>query len=229
MTNVFACKLTEENQFELIRPYMLQQVPQEVARKAMNYFHVNDTQRHLIGELLARYALYQTTGQRHNAAFVTGDKGKPHPDGFNGTHFNVSHSGNWVTVAISDAQVGVDVERMRKVPEGVAYRFFSEPEKEMLDKAGNEFEKAHIFFTLWTLKESFLKAIGKGLTKSLSTFTVLHQVDGSYILAPDDETNGFHLKSYPFEEGYKLAACAASSQFDNHVHIIKIENLIHNE
>lgn len=226
MTSVFACMLTEESRFEQIRPVMLQQVPPEVASKAMNYFHANDTQRHLIGELLARYALFQSTGQRHHSPFITGEKGKPHPDGYNGTHFNVSHSGNWVAVAISDVQVGVDVERMRKVPEGVAYRFFSEPEKAMLDKASDDFEKAHIFFVLWTLKESFLKAIGKGLTKSLGTFTVLHEEDGNYCLAPDEETMGFYLKSYPFEEGYKLAVCAASPDFDHHVHIIQIENLL---
>lgn len=226
MTSVFACKLTDESRFEQIRPVILQQVPQEVARKAMNYFHPNDTQRHLIGELLARHALFHITGHRHTSVFITGDKGKPHPEGYNGTHFNVSHSGNWVTVAISDVQVGVDVERMRKVPEGVAYRFFSESEKLMLDKAENDFEKAHIFFTLWTLKESFLKAIGKGLTKSLGTFSIIHHEDGSYLLSPDQETEGFYLKSYPFEEGYKLAVCAASPLFDNQVHIIQIENLI---
>lgn len=226
MTRLFACKLVDEATFETLRPEMLKRVPEHCAQKALSYYHSNDAQRHLTGELLARYALEHISGERPDHPFTKGDKGKPHPEGINGTHFNVSHSGHWVVVATSPAAVGVDVERMRRVPEGVAYRFFSEPEKQWLDQAGNEFEKAHIFFTLWTLKESFLKAIGKGLTKSLSTFTVQHAPHGGYELAPDDETQGFYLKAYSFEEGYKLAACSASPVFDDSVLIVDIGEII---
>ena len=226
MTRLFACKLTDEATFEQLKPAMLGSVPAYCAEKALSYYHSNDSQRHLIGELLARYALKHISGERPALPFSTGDKGKPHPEGLNGTHFNVSHSGQWVVVATSPAAVGVDVERMRRVPEGVAYRYFSEPEKVWLDQAENEFEKAHIFYTLWTLKESFLKAIGKGLTKSLSTFTVRHSPLGGYELAPDDETTGFCLKAYSFEEGYKLAACAASPVFDETVMIVDVSEII---
>jgi 4'-phosphopantetheinyl transferase len=226
MTRLFACKLVDEETFEQLKTEMLKNVPAHCAQKALSYFHSNDAQRHLIGELLARYALKHISGERPIDPFTTGDKGKPHPEGINGTHFNVSHSGNWVVVATSPLAVGVDVERMRKVPEGVAYRFFSEPEKQLLDKADNEFEKAHIFYTLWTLKESFLKAIGKGLTKSLSTFTVQHAHEGGYELAPDDETKGFYLKAYSFEEGYKLAACSASPVFDETVVVVGMDELL---
>lgn len=226
MTRLFACKLLEDAAFERLRPAMMSSVPEATAKKAANYYHANDTQRHLIGELLARYALHHLSGSKPNDPFITGEKGKPHPDGFNGVHFNVSHSGSWVVVATSTAQVGVDVERIRKTPEGVAYRFFSEGEKEMLDMAENEIEKAHIFFTLWTLKESFLKAIGKGLSKSLSTFSVQKTLNGDYILQSDPETNGFHLKTYSFDEGYKLAACATDALFDDKVLIIEAASLI---
>lgn len=225
MTRLFACKIIEDSIFEGLKEVMLAKVPPETASKALSFYHSNDCQRHLIGELLARYALQKVSGQSHPFPFPTGDKGKPRPEGFNGIHFNVSHSGFWVVVATSGAEVGVDVERMRKVPEGVAYRFFSEPEKQLLDKAENEFEKAHIFFTLWTLKESFLKAIGKGLSKSLNSFTILHTSTGGYELERDDETTGFYLRAYPFEEGYKLAVCAKDKEFEEGVEIIDITEL----
>lgn len=226
MTRLYACKLIEEAAFEKLKPLMLSAVPESCATKALSYYHSNDAQRHLTGELLARYAIRQITGSRHKLPFTLGDKGKPHPEGYNGMHFNVSHSGSWVVVATSNAAVGVDVERMRKVPEGVAYRFFSEPEKQMLDEADNDIEKAHIFFTLWTLKESFLKAIGKGLTRSLSTFTIVRRPEGGYALAPDDETEGFYLCTFPFEEGYKLAACAAENDFSSEVNIMEIDEIV---
>jgi 4'-phosphopantetheinyl transferase len=226
MTRLFACKLVEEAAFEKLKPLMLSAVPGFCAAKALSYYHSNDAQRHLTGELLARYAIKQITGDHHKLPFTLGEKGKPHPDGYNGIHFNVSHSGVWVIVATSNAAVGVDVERMRKVPEGVAYRFFSEPEKQMLDEAENDIEKAHIFFTLWTLKESFLKATGKGLTRSLNTFTIVRRPEGGYSLAPDDDTEGFYLYTYPFEEGYKLAACSAENNFSSEVIIVKIDDVV---
>lgn len=225
MTTLYACKLLDDASFEIVKADLLSHVPEPCAQKAISYYHSNDTQRHLIGELLARYALKNVTGEWPSQPFVAGDKGKPHPEGLNGYHFNVSHSGQWVVVALSDDIVGVDIERIRRVPEGVAYRYFSEPEKKLLDHAENETEKAHIFFTLWTLKESFLKAIGKGLTKSLSSFTVLRDGNAGYKLESDVETEGFHLKVFPFEEGYKLAACSKAHQFNDFITIVNISDL----
>lgn len=226
MTKLFACKLEEEAVFEQLKPGMLDGVPESSAMKALGFFHSNDSQRHLIGELLARYALHFTTGERYTQPFLTGIKGKPHTKAESGIHFNVSHSARWVVVAIADTDVGVDVERIRRVPEGVAYRFFSEQEKQMLDNATNEIEKVHIFFTLWTLKESYLKAIGSGLTKSLSSFTIQRRPDGGYQLEPNGETEGYYLKAYSFAEGYKLAACAANDEFEREVTFLSVTDLL---
>lgn len=226
MTRLFACKLLHELAFEQLKPNMLNHVPEQCAMKALSFYHANDCQRHLTGELLARYILRQETGIRPDGPFDTGEKGKPNPEGYHGIHFNISHSGLWVVAATSIAPVGVDVERMRKVPEGVAHRFFSQPEQYLLNNAKDETEKAHIFFTLWTLKESFIKAIGKGLSKSLNTFTILQQQNGEYELEPDPETLGYYLKSFPFDEEYKLAACAAHPEFDPKVNILQMEELL---
>lgn len=225
MTRLFGCKLTEESLFEQLKPILLSKVPLSCAKKALSYYHSNDSQRHLVGELLARYAINAITGTWTNEPFNVNEKGKPQVNEYLDIHFNITHSGSWVVVATSNVPVGVDVEKIRKVPEGVAYRFFSESEKHWLSTALTEDDKANIFFTLWTLKESFLKAIGKGLTKSLSTFTVLQLPNNEYILSPDLETNGYFLKNYPFEEGYKLSACAKSNLFIPGITIVNLEKL----
>ncbi len=225
MTIVFASRLLDEASFLNEKEKLLSIIPAACAEKVLSYHHSADQQRHLLGELLSRYALYSETGLKPDKPFTSGEKGKPHPDGYNGIHFNISHSGEWVTVAISDKAVGVDIEKIRKVPEGVAYRFFSEPEKQWLDTAGNDSEKAHIFFTLWTLKESFLKALGKGLTKSLNSFTIYRDADGEYRLADDPEALGFHLFAFSFEEGYKLAVCTASPVTEKKVKILPVKEI----
>jgi 4'-phosphopantetheinyl transferase len=176
---------------------------------------------------LARYLLHKVTGEPlPDEPFTTGEKGKPVYDGFKGIHFNITHSGEWVAVALSSACVGVDVERMRKIPEGVARRFFSEAENQWLDSAKTEAERKDIFFTLWTLKESFLKAIGTGLTKSLSSFTIINKENGHFELEQDEETNGFRLFAFKFMDGYKLSACAEDKKLDPEVKILKVDELI---
>lgn len=226
MTEIFAVSLLEESVFEHIKPDLMARVPETTRLKIAAFARSNDAQRSLLGETLARHLLIKATNSElPDQAFSTGEKGKPGPDGYMGIHFNISHSGNWVTVALSPVAVGVDVERMRKVPEGVARRFFSEKENYLINNAADDKEKAEIFFTLWTLKESFLKAIGKGLTKTLSSFTVLQTGDQAFRLTDDPEANGYFLKTFNLCEGYKLAACAAKESFNDEVKIFTAQEL----
>jgi 4'-phosphopantetheinyl transferase len=227
MTELFAVSLLEESAFEKIKPALMSKVPEVTRVKIKSFMRSNDAQRSLLGEVLARHLLRDASGETlPDMPFATGVKGKPGPDGYRGIHFNISHSGSWVVVALSGKTVGVDVEKMRKVPEGVAQRFFSETENQMLAEAPDEKEKAEIFFTLWTLKESFLKAIGTGLTKSLNSFTVVRTGNKEFTLADDPEADGYLLKTFDLCEGYKLAACVANDRFADKVSILPVEELV---
>ncbi len=194
----------------MVRQLLLERVSISCAKKVSEFKLYDDAQRHLIGELLARYALWKLTGKWSKENFEIGNKGKPSPEGLNGIFYNISHSGKWVVVIAGDSNVGIDIEKIRNYPAGVADRFFSEIEKSLINSASTEIEKQELFFTIWTLKESFLKAIGKGLTKSLSSFTVQRDQLGNWHLVSDSETSGFIVKSIPFIEGYKLSVCTAS-------------------
>lgn len=226
MTDIFAVSLLEDSAFEACKSALLALTPDATRQKIASFARNNDAQRSLLGEVLVRHLISEIKGTRlPEHPFTTGEKGKPAPEGYHGIHFNISHSGQWVVVALSSDRVGVDVEKMRKVPDGVAHRFFSETENTILQNATDEAQKADIFFTLWTLKESFLKAIGKGLTKSLNSFTVVKTGDQQYHLTNDPEAEGFHLQVFELDEGYKLAACATGKQFCEKVKILGINEL----
>ena len=85
-----------------------------------------------------------------------------------GLHFNVSHSGDLILLAISSERaVGVDVERKRDVQrvEAMLRRWLSTEEQAAyasLHGAGASPSEA--FLRLWSLKEARLKALGVGIS-----------------------------------------------------------------
>jgi 4'-phosphopantetheinyl transferase len=88
--------------------------------------------------------------------------------------FNMSHSGDLVIVAVATRRlVGVDIEFMRPLRDmtAVAERNFTPNERVVLEKASLG-EKEHVFYTCWTRKEAFIKAVGRGLSIPLTSFDI---------------------------------------------------------
>jgi len=84
--------------------------------------------------------------------------------------FNMSHSGSVVLIAITrNHLVGVDVESIRAIDdmERIASRHFTVGERQLLNAAHS---KEYAFYTCWTRKEAFIKAVGKGLSIPLPSF-----------------------------------------------------------
>lgn len=76
-------------------------------------------------------------------------------------NFNISHCNNIVVVIISNKNVGIDIEDIKEFKKSIIRKVLTNNELIDLLSANN---KNEYFFKLWTLKESFLKAIGTGLS-----------------------------------------------------------------
>jgi len=156
----------------------LQLTPDETARA--DRFHFDHHRRRFtvgrgaLRELLAAY-LDAAPEEVH---FVYGEKGKPSLDGpaaaGDDLRFNLSNSHELALVAVGVGhELGVDVERLRPIPDGeqIAERFFSPGER--MDLAGlPPTRRDEGFFNGWTRKEAYLKAMGDGLTVALDRFDV---------------------------------------------------------
>ena len=94
--------------------------------------------------------------------------GKPFiTDGFK--NFSITHSGNLVIVAVSQSEIGVDAEiAQKKVYTHIAPKVFSEKELNEYENLFGE-AKTEYFLSKWTQKEAYLKYVGTGLTKDLSS------------------------------------------------------------
>lgn len=84
--------------------------------------------------------------------------------------FNISHSQNTALVAIShNDQMGVDIEHWRVVEQmaAIVNRHYSMSEKKAWQLLNPDQQEA-VFFNIWTCKEAFIKATGRGLGMGLS-------------------------------------------------------------
>lgn len=91
-------------------------------------------------------------------------KGKPYSIDDPGLYFNMSNSGDLVALAFSrDGEVGIDIEQIRPLHDldEMINRNFTTREIRFINGKPNE--KISRFFRFWTIKESFLKAIGEGM------------------------------------------------------------------
>lgn len=103
---------------------------------------------------------------------VRSDRGKPmlageHAD--SPLHFNASHSGDWLAVAVADGvAVGIDIETERLLPRAslLAGRFLSPAESEWINGLDEPFRSKQ-FLKQWTARESLVKARGCGLAGCL--------------------------------------------------------------
>ena len=102
----------------------------------------------LCGDGLAREMLAQTLGcTPAEIRFTYSETGKPLTDG---AFFSVSHSGDLVACAVSNREIGLDLEKIRPVPARLARALDCE-------------EAAEDFWRRWTRLEAALKCRGETL------------------------------------------------------------------
>lgn len=111
--------------------------------------------------------------------------------------FSVSHSGSYWVCAVSNAELGIDLQRYQSCRmELIAKRFFHPKEAAWVKGKGRE-----AFFLVWTAKESYVKFTGEGITDDFAAFSVVD--DKGNI----DVCNHAVLQHIPFLEDYALCIC----------------------
>lgn len=116
------------------------------------------------GRAALRAILRAETGREPDLSVRTDGK----PEWRGGPRFNLSHSGDFVAIALCDgAEVGIDLERAkarRDLP-ALARRFFTAEEAGDVEKRG-----LRAFYEIWTRKEAYAKGLGEGVRLGFSTF-----------------------------------------------------------
>ncbi len=91
--------------------------------------------------------------------------GKPQLGPKWGIYFNLSHTCNYLSIALSlEVNVGVDIEEIRDIDfRPLIQHYFSPDEKKSIYEQKSEEAKRREFFQCWVRKESTIKSLGMGL------------------------------------------------------------------
>lgn len=187
--------------------------PQE--RQRLGRFRFNrHRQEFLHGRALTRFVLaHYLDVKPGDLVFSSSENGKPHVAGDAPVHFNLTHSHGTCVLAVSVAgSVGVDLERVDTGNDrtGIAERYFSKTERDFL-RVLPETERRSMFTAMWTLKESYIKATGQGLSLPLSHFTCEIRPPELRLLLPGESADGnsWHSELARFDDGCFFAHTVA--------------------
>ena len=211
MTEVYAVKLSENVGRETVAR-LLPFVDREKQDRILRFYRWEDSLRGLYADLLIRHIIINKTNLKNeDISFSKNEYGKPFLNEKSDFHFNLSHSGDWVVCAVDNKPVGIDVEALSPIDLDISEHYFSPDEhKDLLSKD----DKIAYFFTLWTLKESYIKIVGKGLSLPLNSFSIRFKDNKEIrIDARGKVIRDTYFTQYSIDEKYKMAVCAQRKDF----------------
>lgn len=175
--------------------------------------HEKDKNRSLAAGIALDHALETYGLKERSIEYDFGEWGKPslkyHPN----IHFSLSHSGDYAICSIGDKPMGNDIELIKHGRLKVADRFFAKEELDWMRAEPDEDEITERMFRIWTMKEGFLKATGKGISLPLDAFAVIvDEEKGKIRVKHTFNAKFYHMKEYAEIEGYRVAVCCEESR-----------------
>ncbi|MCQ2752800.1 MAG: 4'-phosphopantetheinyl transferase superfamily protein [Bacilli bacterium] len=156
-----------------------QQLPRARQKRADAYLKPIDQIRSVAAFTLLLKLLDDQKITYHDQDFRVDRNGKPYLAGQK-IYFNLAHGGDYVIAAISEEKIGVDVESTKREEEidKLTSYVFNRAEQ-------NGYQQSHhrsmFFYRIWTLKESYIKCVGKGLQIKMPTINLRSQLLKNYL------------------------------------------------
>ena len=147
-----------------------------IIRKAATYKSVKRRREYLASEWLRRFVLKNYIGN-HNLVFDITDKGRPFLKYNTSYDFNISHTKEWIVIAIAKGQkIGIDIQSLDQAIDvlGIAKQYYAQIEHQWLSTLSTSKIK-YYFYLLWTLKEASLKQTGEGIASGLTYYAFIYK------------------------------------------------------
>ncbi|MCB2298660.1 4'-phosphopantetheinyl transferase family protein [Clostridium tagluense] len=197
--------------------------------KIEKFINKKDKVRTLIGEILIRTIICEELSVRNkHITFEKNEYGKPYMKEHPEFNFNTSHSGDFVVCAIDDKPIGIDIEKVKHIEyKDIAKSFFSVSEFDYIIKEDLN-SQLNKFYEIWTLKESYIKYCGQGLSIPLKSFSIdIDQYENIKVII-DKEHKEPVFKRFDIGSEYKMAVCSVNKEISNNIVMIDQNSLINN-
>lgn len=197
--------------------------------KIKKFINKKDKIRTLIGEILIRTIVCEELNIKNkHIVFERNQYGKPYLKENRKFNFNISHSGDFLVCAIDDEPIGIDIEEIKFIEyKDIAKKIFSSSEFNYIFKQDLDIQLSK-FYEIWTLKESYIKYSGQGLSMPLKSFSIdIDQYENIKVLI-NNEYNDNVFKIFNIESGYKMAICSLNKEISNDIIMINQNSLINN-
>lgn len=122
--------------------------------------HRHETKMHMVSEIDEE--VIRNAERMKKLKIEYGQHEKPYLPDYPGIFFNLSHSGDYVTVAVSCHPVGIDVQEKRTISDALKGKFFAEKERTAKTPG----------YYIFSGKESYVKLTGEGMSRSFQDFSV---------------------------------------------------------
>lgn len=132
--------------------------------------------------------------------------------------FNLSHTKELLLIGVSfDTELGVDIEKIREISvyQDIVRRFFSDNEiKSFFLQPESKYQES--FFTIWTRKEAFIKAVGRGLNIPLNSFdvSVTEKAELLDVRLDDQKKESWKLYNIPTKKNHKASLVTQNKNFE---------------
>jgi len=187
-------------------------------RKIDGFKFDKDKNLSLGSELLLKYVMINEGLDYNSLTIKKGRHNKPYVD-VKDFYFNVSHSGKYALIAISNKEVGCDIEEIEKADINVVKRFFHENEYYKLLTLLQE-ERNDVFYRLWTMKEAYRKNKGVGLQMALN------EDDFSMCIDKDNfVVNKINMRLIKDFDGYMICIASINPHIDN-IRVLSIKDVL---
>jgi len=223
MVSIFAVKIEDklsDYYIKLLMDYVLKEKEEQINR----YVFKADANRTLVGDVLVRFLIRKKLNiSNEQIHFESNKYGKKRLMGRNDFHFNISHSGEWVVCSMGNYENGIDVEKIQPIDIDLVKRIFKRSEYLHIKNMKLE-NQSQEFIRIWTLKESYIKCIGKGLSIPLDSFE-FEKVNDEFKLK-GKEQNKYKLEQMQLNDEYYVAICSYKEEVDKKINYIDIAQLL---
>lgn len=172
----------------------------EERNRAERYYKENDRNRFIICRSILKIVLAAHAKLNvHHICLDYHFNKKPYLASHPKLHFNISHSEDFAVIAISQSKVGIDIEYRTTDFDFNTLLPDIFDSNEILD-IQNAANKEYAFYTSWTRKEAFAKALGKGIDEDFKNIPCLnghHNIDLAMLQTNENwQVCGFDLAEH---------------------------------